>query len=71
MSAVSENQSGIIKFLARPGEEIKQGEPFARIINTFGKHQETLKAGSDAIVLGHSDSSVVFPGMPIIAFAIS
>ena len=65
------SKSGIIRFLAKPGDEIKQGEPFARIINTFGKHQETLKAAKDAIVLGHSDSSVVFPGMPIMAFATS
>lgn len=65
------SKSGIIRFLAKPGDRIKQGQPFARIVNTFGKHQETLKANADAVVLGHSDNSVVFPGMPVMAFALS
>ena len=64
------SRSGIIRFLAKPGDSLKKGDAFARIINTFGKHQETLKAENDAIVLGHSDSSVVFPGMPVMAFAL-
>jgi predicted deacylase len=62
------SKSGIIRFLAKPGEEIKKDQPFARIVNAFGRHQETVKAINDGIVLGHSDSSVVFPGMPIMAF---
>lgn len=61
--------SGIIRFLLEPGAEIKTGQPFARILNAFGKHQETVKAASDGLVLGHSDSSAVYPGMPIMAFA--
>lgn len=63
-------KSGIIRFIAKPGDEIKRGQPFAKIVNAFGKHQETITAINDAIVLGHSDSSVVFPGMPIMAFGI-
>lgn len=42
----------------------------ARVVNAFGKHQETITAINDAIVPVHSDSSVVFPGMPIMAFGI-
>ncbi|MDR4498386.1 MAG: succinylglutamate desuccinylase/aspartoacylase family protein [Candidatus Scalindua sp.] len=64
------SRSGIIRFIAKPGEEVRKDQPFAKIVNTFGKHQETLTAINDAIVLGHSDSSVVFPGMPIMAFGI-
>ncbi|GJM04794.1 MAG: succinylglutamate desuccinylase [marine bacterium B5-7] len=64
------SKSGIIRFLAKPGDEIKQGDAFARIVNAFGKHQETVRAIHDGIVLGHSDSSVVFPGMPIMAFGV-
>jgi len=64
------SKSGIIRFIAKPGEEVRKGQPFAKIVNTFGKHQETITAINDAIVLGHSDSSVVFPGMPIMAFGI-
>ena len=62
------SKSGIVRFLAKPGDEVKKGQPLAKIVNAFGKHQETVKAVNDAIVLGHSDSSVVFPGMPIMAF---
>jgi predicted deacylase len=62
------SQSGILRFLVKPGDEVRQGQPFARIVNAFGKHQETLRAAGDAVVLGHTDVSVVFPGMPIMAF---
>ncbi|MDH3219760.1 MAG: succinylglutamate desuccinylase/aspartoacylase family protein [Gammaproteobacteria bacterium] len=65
------SKSGIIRFLARPGDVIARGTPIARIFNAFGKHQETVDALADGIVLGHSDSSVVFPGMPIMAFGIN
>jgi predicted deacylase len=65
------SKSGIIRFIANPGESIRKDQPFARLVNAFGKHQETVRAVNDGIVLGHSDSSVVFPGMPIMAFGIS
>lgn len=64
------SKSGIIRFQAKPGDQVRKGQPIARIVNAFGKHQETVKAENDGIVLGHSDSSVVFPGMPIMAFGI-
>jgi predicted deacylase len=60
--------SGIVRFLAKPGDVVTQGQALARIVNAFGKQQETVRALGDAIVLGHSDLSVVFPGMPIMAF---
>lgn len=62
--------SGIIRFLARPGGVVQKGQPIARIYNAFGKPQETLHARADGIVLGYADSSVVFPGMPVMAFGI-
>lgn len=62
--------SGIVRFLAQPGETIRSGQPFARIVNAFGKHQETINSLHDGIILGHTDSSVVFPGMPIMAFGV-
>jgi len=65
------SRSGIIRFLARPGEEIKKNQPFAKIVNAFGKRLETVRASNDAIVLGHSDSAVVFPGMPMMAFGVT
>jgi len=60
--------SGIIRFIARPGQIVRKGQAVARIFNTFGKLQDTILAPADGIVLGHSDSSVAFPGAPIMAF---
>lgn len=65
------SRTGIIRFLAKPGEIIKAGRPLAKIVNAFGRHQETITAIRDAIVLGHSESSAAFPGMPIMAFGFS
>ena len=60
--------SVIIRFIARPGDIVRKGQPVARIFNTFGKLQGMILAVEDGIVLGHSDSSVAFPGAPIMAF---
>jgi predicted deacylase len=60
--------SGIIRFLASPGDIVKKGQPVAKIYNTFGKLQDTVVCLHDGIVLGHSDSSVAYPGAPIMAF---
>jgi predicted deacylase len=65
------SKTGIVRFLAKPGDVLKAGQPFARIINAFGKRLETVTTLKDAIVLGHTDSSAVFPGMPIMAFGIA
>lgn len=62
------SRTGIIRFLAKPGDAVKTGQPLARIVNAFGRHQETITALQDAVVLGHSDSSAAFPGIPILAF---
>jgi len=65
------SSSGIIRFLERPGSLVRKGQPVAKIYNTFGKLQETITALHDRIVLGHSDSSVAFPGAPVMAFGIA
>ena len=62
--------SGVIRFLRKPGDAVKRGRPVARIYNPFGKLQQTAVAQDDGIVLGHSDSSVAFPGAPVMAFGI-
>ncbi len=64
------SRTGIIRFLAKSGDEVQPGQPIARIVNAFGKLQETVTAKEQALVLGHSDSSAAFPGMPIMAFGI-
>ena len=60
--------SGIIRFLAKPGQMVKKNQPVAKIYNTFGKLQDTVVCLQDGIVLGHSDSSVAYPGAPVMAF---
>lgn len=65
------SRTGIIRFMAKPGDVVKKGQRLAKIVNAFGKHQETITAMKDAIVLGHSDSSAAFPGMPVMAFGVS
>jgi predicted deacylase len=62
--------SGIIRFFAKPGEIVKKGRAVAKIYNTFGKLQDTVVCLNDGIVLGHSDSSVAYPGAPVMAFGI-
>lgn len=62
--------SGIIRFTVKPGETVDKGRPIAKIYNTFGKLQETIKAKENGIVLGHADYAVAFPGMPIAAFGV-
>ncbi len=64
------SESGIVRFLAKLGKEVKCGQPLAKIVNAFGRQQEVIRAVQDGIVLGYTDSVVVFPGMPIIASAI-
>ena len=59
--------SGIVRFLVRPGEVVRAGQPVARSYNAFGKLLETVSSPYDGIVLGHSDSSVAYPGVPVAA----
>jgi len=62
--------SGILRFLVGVGTLVRSGQPVAKVFNAFGRLQETLLASSDGIVLGISDSSVAFPGAPVMAFGL-
>ncbi|MBN2218251.1 MAG: succinylglutamate desuccinylase/aspartoacylase family protein [Pirellulales bacterium] len=64
------SKTGMIRFLAKPGDVVRKGQPLAKIVNAFGRHQEIVTAVDDALVLGHTDSSAAFPGMPIMAFGV-
>ncbi|MBN1476906.1 succinylglutamate desuccinylase/aspartoacylase family protein [Candidatus Sumerlaeota bacterium] len=64
------SRTGIVRFMTKPGDMVREGQPIARVVNAFGKLMETVRAVGDAIVLGHTDSGVVFPGMPIMAFGL-
>lgn len=62
--------SGIIRFLVRPGEIVRSGEPVATIYNAFGAKLETLTSLRDGIVLGYEDSAVSFPGASVMSFGV-
>lgn len=62
--------SGVIRFLLEPGMPVSKGQPVAKIYNAFGERLETLRSLSDGLVLGHEESSVGFPGLPIMSFGI-
>ena len=64
------SMSGIARFLCKPGDAVKCGQPLVRVVNAFGKQLETIRAIGDGFVLGHSDQSVVFPGTPVVSFGI-
>lgn len=64
------SSSGIVRFLAQPGQTVRKGQSIARVYNVFGKLVETIHAGADAVVLGFSDTSVAMPGLPVMAFGI-
>lgn len=64
------SESGLIRFTVEPGQLVKKGDTLARIYNIFGKLVETLSAKNDALVLGHADSAVALPGLPVIALGV-
>ena len=64
------SSSGIIRFIAKPGQLVRRGDKLAKIYNVFGKLQQTILAEDDGLVLGHSDTSVAHPGSPVAAFAL-
>jgi predicted deacylase len=63
--------SGIIRFYTGAGEKVKTGQMIAKIYNAFGKMREVLHAENDGLVLGCSDTSLAFPGFPVMAFGIN
>ncbi|PIT97748.1 MAG: hypothetical protein COT71_04435 [Candidatus Andersenbacteria bacterium CG10_big_fil_rev_8_21_14_0_10_54_11] len=62
--------SGIIRFLVEPGETVRKKQVIARIYSPIGRLRETLQAQSDALLLGHTDYAVVFPGMAVMSFGV-
>jgi predicted deacylase len=62
--------SGIVRFHARPGDLVREGQKLARVYNALGKAQETIVALKDGLILGHSDYSVTFPGAPVMVFGV-
>lgn len=62
--------SGLIRFMVKPGQFVAKGQSLARVYNVFGKLQENIVATNDAIILGHTDYSISYPGAEVLAFAL-
>jgi len=65
------SSSGIIRFVAKPGDVVRRGQVLARVYNVFGKLQENLVAVQDGIILGHADYAVAYPGGDILEFGVT
>lgn len=62
------SKSGVVRFVAKPGDAVHEGDVLARVYDSFGGLEETIRANRHALVLGHADYSVAFPGMELFAF---
>lgn len=63
------SRAGIVRFSVAPGDTVKEGSAIATLYDVFGRKLEVLRAGGDAVVLGHADSSLAVPGVPLVAMA--
>jgi predicted deacylase len=63
------SKSGVIRYVAKPGQYIKKGELLCRIYNPFGRLEETVIAKKDVYILGHNDISIANPGTALYALA--
>ncbi|HKJ24348.1 MAG TPA: succinylglutamate desuccinylase/aspartoacylase family protein [Myxococcota bacterium] len=64
------SHAGIVRFRVGPGDFVRPGTPIAAVQDLFGRNVELLRAESEAIVLGHADSSIAVPGVPLVAMAL-
>lgn len=62
-------RSGIARFHVEPGRVVRAGMRLATISDVFGRRLERVEAETDALVLGHADSSLSMPGVALFAMA--
>lgn len=63
------SRSGLVRFRVAPGDTVEAGSPLATLHDVFGRRIELLCAAGAALVLGHADSSLAVPGVPLVALA--
>jgi predicted deacylase len=61
--------SGLIRFVVRPGQRIREGQLLAKVYSAFGSCEESLNATADGFVLGLEDHARALPGREVIAIA--
>jgi predicted deacylase len=59
--------SGVIRFRVKAGEIVRSNQELATVHNAFGRLLERVRTTCDGLVLGISDSSVAYPGGPVMA----
>ena len=64
------SKSGILRFFVKPGIQVKKGQVVAKIYNAYGRLQETIYAPASALVLGHRETSLAYPGASVISFGL-
>jgi len=64
------SHSGILRFSVKPGILVKEGQRVAKIYNAYGRLQESLYAPATALVLGHTETSVAYPGASVMSFGL-
>ena len=64
------SKTGILRFLVRPGMMVSKGQKIAKVYNAYGRLQETLYAPGQGLVLGHTETSVAYPGASVMSFGL-
>lgn len=64
------SKTGIIRFLAKPGDVVKKGQVIAGVFNILGREIETITAPNKGIIIEHNDSFAPGRGKPVVAFGL-
>lgn len=67
---ITSSESGIIEFLVRPGQFVKEGKALAKITNVLGKIEEIINANRDCYIIALNDYAVSFPGDSLLGVAV-
>ncbi|MEM1535083.1 MAG: succinylglutamate desuccinylase/aspartoacylase family protein [Candidatus Pacearchaeota archaeon] len=70
LEELSSNKSGIVKFLVKPGDFVKEGTPLVEITNVLGDVEEVLYSKCSGYIIALADTSIAFPGSPLVTMAI-
>lgn len=68
---ITSSESGIIKFLVKPGQFVKTGNALAKITNVLGKIEEIIFATHDCYIIALNDYAVSFPGDNLLGVAVA
>jgi predicted deacylase len=63
------DESGVTKFLVKPGQKVKKNKPLAKIKDIFGKTKDIVVAPEDCYVISYEDTAISFPGSYLFTLA--